>query len=254
MVETIASDPSETATTDSQAPLVVQQLRSAGVSSVIPLIPFNVFYPVLQAETDQQYFPRLLLSDYESSIESALGLLPIPYAEGTRRPGGSHHRDPRRHRRRPAARARAATTPGCGAAGRRGTRPTRRSPPATRPTTSRSRDRSVAGARPSTCSPPRRRAAGPDLNRRTFVTATVPDHRLPRHGHPGPQLRAGQAVRTDPVPDRQAAQQRPPLVDPVPAHLAGQSPGDLLGQRAARSPRCRPSDRPEGGPATGGRC
>jgi hypothetical protein len=80
VVETIDADPDDTATTDSQAPLVVQQLRSAGVTSVIPLIPFNVFYPVLQAETEQQYFPRLLLSDYESSIETALGLLPVPYA------------------------------------------------------------------------------------------------------------------------------------------------------------------------------
>jgi hypothetical protein len=79
VVKTIASDPSDTATTDAQAPLVVQQLRSAGVTSVIPLIPFNVFYPVLQAETSQNYYPKLLLSDYESSIESALGLMPIPY-------------------------------------------------------------------------------------------------------------------------------------------------------------------------------
>ncbi len=79
VVETIASDPTESATTNSQAPLVIQQLRSAHVDSVIPLIPFNVFYPVLQAETSQQYFPRLLLSDYEESIESALGLIPIPY-------------------------------------------------------------------------------------------------------------------------------------------------------------------------------
>ncbi|MGD0311471.1 MAG: ABC transporter substrate-binding protein [Acidimicrobiales bacterium] len=80
VVETIDADPDDTATTDTQAPLVVQQLRSAGVTSVIPLMPFNVFYPVLQAETDQQYFPRLLLSDYEESIEAALGLLPVPYA------------------------------------------------------------------------------------------------------------------------------------------------------------------------------
>jgi hypothetical protein len=79
VVKTIAADPSETSTTDSEAPLVVQQLRSAGVTSVIPLIPFNVFYPLLQAETSQQYYPKLLLSDYESSIETALGLIPIPY-------------------------------------------------------------------------------------------------------------------------------------------------------------------------------
>ena len=79
VVKTIAADPSETSTTDSEAPLVVQQLRSAGVTSVIPLIPFNVFYPLLQAETSQQYYPKLLLSDYESSIETALGLIPVPY-------------------------------------------------------------------------------------------------------------------------------------------------------------------------------
>jgi ABC-type branched-subunit amino acid transport system substrate-binding protein len=81
MVETIAADPSDTATTDTQSPLVIQQLRSAGVTSIIPLIPFNVFYPVLQAETAQNYFPKLLLSDYEVSIESSLGLLPVPYAK-----------------------------------------------------------------------------------------------------------------------------------------------------------------------------
>ena len=78
-VKTIDSDPNDTATTDAQAPLVVQQLRSAGITSVIPLIPFNVFYPVLQAETQQQWYPHLLLSDYENSIEAALGLIPIPY-------------------------------------------------------------------------------------------------------------------------------------------------------------------------------
>jgi hypothetical protein len=80
VVETVASDPADTATTDAQAPLAIQQLRSAGVTSVVPLIPFNVFFPVLQAETAQRYFPKLLLSDYESSIETALGLLPVPYA------------------------------------------------------------------------------------------------------------------------------------------------------------------------------
>jgi hypothetical protein len=79
IVKEIAADPSDIATTDAQAPLVVQQLRADGVTSVIPLMPFNVFFPVLAAETQQQYFPKLLLSDYEESIESALGLLPAPY-------------------------------------------------------------------------------------------------------------------------------------------------------------------------------
>ena len=81
IVKTIDADPNDTATTNTQAPLVIQQLRSEGVTSIIPLIPFNVFYPVLQAETAQQYFPELLLSDYESSILSSLGLIPVPYAK-----------------------------------------------------------------------------------------------------------------------------------------------------------------------------
>jgi Periplasmic binding protein len=81
VVKTIDANPDDTATTGAESPLVIQQLRSAGVTSVIPLMPFNVFFPVLQAETSQQYFPKLLLSDYEGSIESSLGLLPIPYAE-----------------------------------------------------------------------------------------------------------------------------------------------------------------------------
>ena len=81
IVKTIASDPSDTASTDSEAPLLIQQLRSDGVTSVIPLVAFNVFFPVLAAETQQKYFPTLLLSDYENSIESALGLLPFPYGK-----------------------------------------------------------------------------------------------------------------------------------------------------------------------------
>jgi hypothetical protein len=81
VVEPIAAQPSEAAATTSDAPLVVQKLKSAGVKSVLPLIPFNVFFPVLQAQTQQQYFPKLLLSDYEFSIESALGLIPYPYTK-----------------------------------------------------------------------------------------------------------------------------------------------------------------------------
>jgi ABC-type branched-subunit amino acid transport system substrate-binding protein len=81
VVQTIASDPTQTATTDAQAPLAIQQFRSDGVTSIIPLIQFNVFFPLLQAETAQNYFPKLLLSDYESTIQGALGLLPVPYAK-----------------------------------------------------------------------------------------------------------------------------------------------------------------------------
>jgi hypothetical protein len=81
VVSTIAADPNETSETTTEAPLVVQRMRSDGVKSIIPLMPFNSFFPVLQAETQQQYFPKLLLSDYEESIETALGLIPVPYAK-----------------------------------------------------------------------------------------------------------------------------------------------------------------------------
>ena len=77
MVRSIDALPDDTANTDAGSSLVIQQLRNAGVTSVIPLVPINALLPVLQAETTQQYFPKLLLSDYEESIESTLGILPL---------------------------------------------------------------------------------------------------------------------------------------------------------------------------------
>jgi len=82
LVETLPSNASDTAATNAAAPLVVQRLKAAGVKSVIPLIPFNSFFPFLSQENGQNYFPKLLLSDYESSIETTLGLIPIPYEKG----------------------------------------------------------------------------------------------------------------------------------------------------------------------------
>lgn len=79
VVETLPAQTSEGAATASDSTLVVEKFRAAGVTSVIPLIPFNAFLPMLQAQTQQQYFPKLLLSDYESSIESSLGLIPVPF-------------------------------------------------------------------------------------------------------------------------------------------------------------------------------
>ncbi|HEY1650445.1 MAG TPA: ABC transporter substrate-binding protein [Acidimicrobiales bacterium] len=81
VVETIPAQTSEGASTSSDSTLVVEKLHAAGVTSMIPLIPFNAFLPVLEAQTQQQYFPKLLLSDYENSIESSLGLIPVPYAK-----------------------------------------------------------------------------------------------------------------------------------------------------------------------------
>jgi hypothetical protein len=79
IIETIAANPSESATTNVDAPLSVEKFRAAGVTAVIPVIPANAFFPYLGAETSQKYFPHLLLSDYESTIEIGLGLIPVPY-------------------------------------------------------------------------------------------------------------------------------------------------------------------------------
>jgi hypothetical protein len=79
LIETIPAQTSESAATSSDSTLTIEKLREADVTSVIPLVPFNAFLPLLVAQTQQQYFPKLLLSDYEGSIESSLGLIPVPF-------------------------------------------------------------------------------------------------------------------------------------------------------------------------------
>lgn len=81
LVETMPSNPSDASAINSTAPLVVQRMKAGGIDSVIPLVPFNAFVPFLAQETNQNYFPKLLLSDYESSIVVALGLIPLPYEQ-----------------------------------------------------------------------------------------------------------------------------------------------------------------------------
>ncbi len=77
VVEPIAANPDEAAATQADAPLVLEKLKAAGVKTMLPLIPFNVFFPIISQENSQEYFPRLLLSDYEFSIETSLGILQI---------------------------------------------------------------------------------------------------------------------------------------------------------------------------------
>jgi hypothetical protein len=81
LVETVAGNPDETATTNSDAQLAVEKLEAAGVKSVFPLLPENAFFPYIGAENSQKYYPQLLLSDYESTVEVALGLIPVPYEQ-----------------------------------------------------------------------------------------------------------------------------------------------------------------------------
>jgi hypothetical protein len=79
VIETIPGNPADSSSTNAAAPLAVEKLKAAGVQSVIPLLPENAFFPYLAAENSQQYFPKLLLSDYQSTITVALGLIPVPY-------------------------------------------------------------------------------------------------------------------------------------------------------------------------------
>jgi hypothetical protein len=78
-VATVAGNPDESATTGSDAQLAVERFKAAGIQSVVPLLPENAFFPYLSAENSQQYFPQLLLSDYGSTIEIGLGLIPVPF-------------------------------------------------------------------------------------------------------------------------------------------------------------------------------
>jgi hypothetical protein len=73
-VEKLSASLSDTATVESQAPVVVQRLKAKQAQTVIPLVPFNTLLPYAKAETTQEFFPRLMLSDYESSVSIALSL------------------------------------------------------------------------------------------------------------------------------------------------------------------------------------
>ncbi len=79
VVETIAAQPTEQNETSTQATLVIEKLKSAGVTSVIPIVPFNAFIPLMNAEKNEDYQPKLLLSDYEQTIVDSLGLIPTLY-------------------------------------------------------------------------------------------------------------------------------------------------------------------------------
>jgi Periplasmic binding protein len=81
MVETIADDTGESAATSSDAQLAVERFKAAGITSVIPLLRADAFLPYLSNENSQKYFPKLLLSDYQSTITVALGLIPQPYED-----------------------------------------------------------------------------------------------------------------------------------------------------------------------------
>jgi len=87
-IVTVSAALGETASTDSDATLAVERLKAAGVNSVIPLLPENAFDPYISAETAQQYFPTLLLSDDEGELEVGLGLISTTYDKALNGQGG----------------------------------------------------------------------------------------------------------------------------------------------------------------------
>ena len=231
MVKTIDANPDDTATTDTEAPLVVQQMRSAGVTSIIPLIPFNVFYPVLQAETAQQYFPKLLLSDYEDSIAAALGLLPVPYAKAldgqegltTETLGGVDDDRPQ---------SQGGYDPGVRSCWTVWHKAYPQVPPGNQSDFIEEQGPVVDWCQVIHLFAAAAKAAGPDLNRRTFVTAMSKIKNFPGTEHAGAHLRPEQALRPDRLSDRAAAHQ-PTGVDPVQAAQEQDPAIHLLGERPA---------------------
>ncbi len=82
LVATISANIDDPATAASQAKSVVSRLQSEGVEVVIPLL--SIFPPLqsyLGFAAAQDYKPRLLLSDYEQSVNAGLGLAESLYPD-----------------------------------------------------------------------------------------------------------------------------------------------------------------------------
>ena len=197
------------------------------MKSVIPLIPFNSFFPFLSQENGQHYFPKLLLSDYESSIQVTLGAHPHPLREGPRPSRGRHRRDPGRDRRP------GGVTPGGGGYNTAVQSCYDAWSAKNKPTSPGSPYIEEQGPIVGWCQAIRLFAAaalgaGPHLDRRTFRPVDVEDPELLGHLHADALLRPRQVRRADPVPGGRALQQRPAL-PPVRARPTPASPRGPVG-------------------------
>jgi ABC-type branched-subunit amino acid transport system substrate-binding protein len=82
LVAKISASIDDPATAATQAKSVVTRLKSEGVETVIPLLEvYPPFQAYLGAAKAQDYRPRLLLSDYENSVSTALGLAEFNYPD-----------------------------------------------------------------------------------------------------------------------------------------------------------------------------
>jgi ABC-type branched-subunit amino acid transport system substrate-binding protein len=81
VVDTITASLDDPSTAQSQAKSAVSKLKSEGVETVIPLLPVNAFRSYLAAAKAQAYVPKLMLSDYEGTVNVALGLAEFQYPD-----------------------------------------------------------------------------------------------------------------------------------------------------------------------------
>jgi hypothetical protein len=57
----------------------VTNFKLKKINTVIPMLPFFQYTSWLQAEDAQRYYPRLLLSDYDSMVGASLAFVTAPY-------------------------------------------------------------------------------------------------------------------------------------------------------------------------------
>ena len=77
----------------------LERLQADGVQSVIPIIPFNAFFPYLQAETTPEVLPEAAVVGLREHDRIALGLIPVPFEQALNLQEGITDGDPRRRRR-----------------------------------------------------------------------------------------------------------------------------------------------------------
>ena len=94
-VLTVASNIDETASTNSDAQLAVESLKSQGIASVIPMLPENALFPYLadgeRAAVLPQAAPERLPVEHRGRARSHTAAV----RAGARRSGGGDHRDAR---------------------------------------------------------------------------------------------------------------------------------------------------------------
>jgi len=81
VVDTITASVDDPSTAQSQARSAVTRLESEGVETVIPLLPVNAFRSYLAAAKAQQFAPKLMLSDYEGTVNVAIGLAEFQFPD-----------------------------------------------------------------------------------------------------------------------------------------------------------------------------